>query len=37
MYQSRKVDTKNILIQFLFSKVYIRHIFADNSFSKVDI
>ena len=37
VYQSRKVDTKKILFQFLFSNVDIRHIFADKGFSKVDI
>ena len=36
LYQSRKVDTKNNIIQKVFSKVDIQAIFHQNSFSKVD-
>ena len=37
MYQSRKVDTKNIFSYFIFSKVDIRHILGRLFFSKVDM
>ena len=36
LYQSRKVDTKNIIFRFSFSKVDMSHIFAEYIFSKVD-
>lgn len=36
LYQSRKVDTKNIFFLFPFSKVDISHIFDHFIFSKVD-
>ena len=36
MYQSTKVDTKNIIFRFSFSKVDMSHIFAEYIFSKVD-
>lgn len=36
VYQSRKVDTKNIIFRFSFSKVDMSHIFAEYIFSKVD-
>ena len=37
MYQSRKLDTKNIFSYFIFSKVDIRHILGRLFFSKVDM
>lgn len=37
LYQSRKVDTKNIFSYFIFSKVDIRHILGRLFFSKVDM
>ena len=35
LYQSRKVDTKNIIFRFSFSKVDMSHIFAEYIFLKV--
>ena len=37
LYQSRKVDTKNIFCYFIFSKVDIRHILGRLFFLKVDM